>query len=245
MAKSQSVLWCEYWKFLDCFTDLATSEGLGKLEEYLKAKSEACKANMKNGVPLKRPVSCKCSSIGSPRGLECEDGVFDGSPSAPNSELVNNGRNTPCSRNRNVNVRRNFRNRLNLDESFQRTNENTQMKIDFENVSMDLKKMAVESTAFHVGTQKEDRENESSVKSQSPISPDFLNGSLDISNDSEDSLSGLIPDFQTLGLDEMRKSARDSASACVLSKRSPTEDRSYRDVETNETTEEISAFIEG
>ena len=36
MAHEMGVTWSEYWDFLDCFTDLSTTDGLHKLEAYLQ-----------------------------------------------------------------------------------------------------------------------------------------------------------------------------------------------------------------
>ena len=41
MAHDMGVTWNEYWDFLDCFTDLSTTDGLHKLEAYLRPLHES------------------------------------------------------------------------------------------------------------------------------------------------------------------------------------------------------------
>ncbi|XP_053557869.1 ankyrin repeat and LEM domain-containing protein 2 isoform X2 [Bombina bombina] len=41
LAHELDVPWVEYWAFLDCFTDLSSSEGLGKLDTYLRNREES------------------------------------------------------------------------------------------------------------------------------------------------------------------------------------------------------------
>ena len=38
LARDRGIRWTEYWSFLNCYTDLATPEGLGKLEQYFVNK---------------------------------------------------------------------------------------------------------------------------------------------------------------------------------------------------------------
>ncbi|XP_039627400.1 ankyrin repeat and LEM domain-containing protein 2 [Polypterus senegalus] len=48
LAHERGLPWAEFWEFLDCFIDLASSEGLQKMEEYLSKKdtSEPIKQEM-------------------------------------------------------------------------------------------------------------------------------------------------------------------------------------------------------
>ena len=41
--------WAEYWDFLDCFVDLASQEGLRKLEDYLSRKDFSQRAHGEAG----------------------------------------------------------------------------------------------------------------------------------------------------------------------------------------------------
>ena len=267
MVKSQNVSWCEYWKFLDCFTDFSTSEGLEKLEKYLKARTEVHRSSVENVVPLKTPVSSKCPSVGSLRGLLSGDDVFDGLESTPKSVIgqVREIGATPWSRTRNANIK-NFRNRLNLDESLE-SNENAQLKTNAEGGAMDLNSNLgntnVEQDNKHdiktehdISICEEQRKNDKRcsgrIKGQSPdspdtntSSPDYLKGSLDISNCSEDSLSGLIREFRMLSLDEISKSSGENSCANLVSKSSPTQDRDKRETESTERMEDTCLFIEG
>jgi hypothetical protein len=276
LAKSQNVLWCEYWQFLDCFTDLSTSEGLAKLEEYLKARSEAYMSSLENVVPLKTPVSSKCRSVGSLRGHLSGDDVFDGSECTPRSDTDQECdiSATPCSRTRNTNIK-NFRSRLNLDESPE-SNENMQSKINVECDAMDLNrnlgntdvkrddksdiktKPDIDISACQ-GQQANDKCCSNTINGLSPVSPDTNSlspdcpkGSLDISNCSQDSLSGLIPEFRMMSLDESSKSEDESSKSgdkngCIskVSECSPTEDECRCEIENTPRVENITFFVEG
>lgn len=114
MAKSQSVAWSEYWKFLDCFSDLSTRDGLTKLEEYLRGKKETCTSNVKKWHVLRTPDSGK-RSLGTHGLLNEDDFVFEQEDGAlePGYEARGN-RHTPTGRNRDI---KGFRNRLQWDES--------------------------------------------------------------------------------------------------------------------------------
>ncbi|XP_028410447.1 uncharacterized protein LOC114533060 [Dendronephthya gigantea] len=107
VAKSQNVSWCEHWKFLDGFTDLSTSDGLVKLEEYLKTKAH--RLNLEKTVPVETRVPIESSSFCSPCGSISDD-VFERSDGTPLSCI--------SSRNKNSNLK-NFRGRLKLEESLE------------------------------------------------------------------------------------------------------------------------------
>lgn len=275
VAKSQNILWREYWKFLDCFTDLSGSEGLAKFEQYLKAKTEEYKSNVENLVPLKTPISSECPLVESPRGnLTCDD-VFDGSGSTPKSEksLPDQIRFTPYSGTRNPNIK-NFRSRLNLEESpedradvllLDRNGQNKgndfNIKLGNTNSSRS-NELEINSKTEHdvriFPEQLTDEEKPCTCirKEKSPISPDanslspdYPKGSLDFSNCSEDSLSGLIPEFRTLSLEESPKSRGESSVAIMAaSECSPTEvvvQRAVGDSGTIADSNGICLFIEG
>ena len=111
LAKSQSVAWCEYWKFLDSFCDLSAKDGLAKLEEYLRGKK---KSNRDKRHVLRTPDSGK-RFLGTHGLLDGDDFVFEQEDGAlePGYEGRDN-RHTPTGRNRNI---KGFRSRLQWDES--------------------------------------------------------------------------------------------------------------------------------
>ena len=47
LARSMHVPWSEYWDFLDAYVDLASSEGLEKLEKYLQERQPAQSTDIK------------------------------------------------------------------------------------------------------------------------------------------------------------------------------------------------------
>ena len=267
LAKSQNVLWCEYWKFLDCFTDFSTNEGLARLEEYLREKTEEYKSNAVN-LPPKTPDSSKGLSNCSFRGCLSGDDVFDSSGITPRSATghVCEKNATPCSRTKNVSIK-NFRNRLNLDESPENNSENVRVESDVGTGSKDLNSnlgqtdeqnndrhnMTTEHDISICQDQQSDEKGYTSSKArQSPISPDAnssspecFKGSLDISNCSEDSLSGLIPEFRMLSLDESVKSREESCYDSEIPELSPTENQNKCVKENSKKIEDISLFIEG
>ena len=260
VAKSQNVSWCEYWKFLECFTDLSTNDGLAKLEKYLKERTEAYRTNVGNLVPLKTPVSIKCASVGSLRGISSGDDVFHDSESTPksDSEQLRDLTATPCSRTRNPNIT-NFRNRLNLDESPESNCERNTMEYDSNLENIDGQEKGVRDIQaqpdMDVSACHEEKTDEnycnSSMKRQSPVSPcskdlspDCSTRSLNISSCSEDSLSGLIPEFRTLSLDDSSKSKEENSCTTEVCEFSPSENRFGGEIE-NTQKEEVSFFIEG
>lgn len=268
MAKSQNVLWCEYWKFLDCFTDFSTNEGLARLEEYLKAKTEEYKSSVVNVPPPKTPDSSKFLSNWSCRGVLSGDDVFDSSGTTPRSATGHVcGKNaTPCSRTKNASIK-NFRNRLNLDESPENVCENERLETDVGDGSKDLNTSIGPTdgqdndrhnmeTGHDISICRDQQSDEkictSSMKRQSPISPDanfsspdYFKRSLDISNCSEDSLSGLIPEFRMLNLNESAKSRAGSCFDSEMSEHSPIENQDKCVKENNKKIEDVSLFIEG
>ena len=259
--------WCEHWKFLECFTDLSTEDGLAKLEKYLKEKTEAYRTNAGNIVPLKTPVSSKCASVRSPLGIYSGDDVFDGSECTPKSD-TNQPRDissTPCSRTRYPSLKY-FRNRLNLDESpesGQSTKEDDVMDLNSNLGDTDVKedgkgdiqtKPDMDTGICEQQQQQANGKycNSTSRGRQSTVSPDtkdlspgFSNTSLDISNCSEDSLSGMIEEFQALKLDESAKSKQENGCANNVSESSPTDDRCGCEIENTQREEDVRFFIEG
>ena len=116
LARAQSVTWCEYWKFLDCFTDLSTTDGLTKLEGYLQAKKEMYVSNMEKWKIHRTPDSEKRILDGSYHGarLDSDDRVFEQEERTlqPDHE-DRNYLQTPTGRNHNI---KGFRIRLKWDE---------------------------------------------------------------------------------------------------------------------------------
>ena len=47
LARSMHVPWSEYWDFLDAYVDLASKEGLEKLENYLQERQPAQSTDFK------------------------------------------------------------------------------------------------------------------------------------------------------------------------------------------------------
>ena len=101
MAHEMGVTWSEYWDFLDCFTDLSTTDGLHKLEaylqplhasesllaaqdeDYLQMEREMGRLNLgfsPDGKPLRGGVDggrvLRC--WGTPPAMGCQEGGVDG-----------------------------------------------------------------------------------------------------------------------------------------------------------------------
>lgn len=253
---------------MDCFTDFSSNEGLAKLEEYLKAKTEEYKSSVGNLPPPKTPDSSNRLSNCLFRGPLSEDDVFECSGNTPQSATGHlcERNATPCSRTKNASIK-NFRNRLNLDESPENNSENARQKGHAAAGSKDLN-----SNVGHTDEQGFDQPNmeteqdisisqdqqsdekiySSSKKGHSPISPGsnspstgHFKGSLDISNCSEDSLSGLIPEFRMLNLDESLKSREESRFDSEMCEHSPSENQDKCAKENSKKIEDISLFIEG
>ena len=245
---------------MECFTDLSTNDGLTKLENYLKERTQAYKTNERNLVPLKTPVSIKCASVGSLRGISSGDDVFDDSECTPRSgsDQRRDLTATPCSRTRNPNIT-NFRNRLNLDESPESNCERITMEYDPNLENMDGQEERVRDIQaqrdMDVGACHEQKTDKnycnSPMKGQSPVSPgatdlspEYSARSLNISSCSEDSLSGLIPEFRSLSLDDSSKSKEENNCATEVREFSPIENRCGGEIE-NTQKEDVSFFIEG
>ena len=240
------MLWCEYWKFLDCFTDLSTSEGLSKLEEYLRDKTEAYKSSVENVTLLKTPLSSKSSSIGSRRDCLTGDDVFNRSESTPSShaDQMCEKRATPCSRTRNADIK-NFRSRLNLDDSPEYMGD-IQVQPNQEKDAMDLN-----CNTRDTGVGEDDkpciqRENVTSTCQKTPcgsgineqssvttdinsLSPEDTKRSLDVSNYSDNSLSGLISEFRMLNLSETAKFTPENSSTSSTWECSPPDEQDKHD----------------
>ncbi|KAI9557040.1 hypothetical protein GHT06_016837 [Daphnia sinensis] len=89
IAQDLNVPWVEYWKFLDEFCDLCSSEGLRKLENYFRRKRnevEECQASP--NFEAQSPLSDLCNKLSqlhlqSPEVLENGNDEFFTPPSTP------------------------------------------------------------------------------------------------------------------------------------------------------------------
>lgn len=89
IAHDLNVPWSEYWKFLDEFCDLCSSEGLGKLENYFRDKRRDVEDfHSPTSLQAKSPLSDLCSKLSqlhlqSPEVVEHEYDEFFTPPSTP------------------------------------------------------------------------------------------------------------------------------------------------------------------
>ncbi|KAI1882427.1 hypothetical protein AGOR_G00250590 [Albula goreensis] len=71
LAHELDLPWAEYWEFLDCFVDLATGEGLQRLEEHLNSRA-ICEPEPEPGDPFRTPTTGRSVSVGASKEEEEE-----------------------------------------------------------------------------------------------------------------------------------------------------------------------------
>ncbi|XP_028418367.1 uncharacterized protein LOC114543683 [Dendronephthya gigantea] len=221
VAKSQNVSWCEHWKFLDGFTDLSTSDGLVKLEEYLKTKAH--RLNLEKTVPVETRVPIESSSFCSPCGSISDD-VFERSDGTPLSCI--------SSRNKNSNLK-NFRGRLKLEESLEDRGTEPIIKHD-----------ASQKTCEKICSIKQSL----SSSDTNELSPDYDKRSSDISNCSEISLSELTSEIRILSVgDDPNPRAETNFLNLVSDCPTIKDQNNYdtKDTPRKTNSDKASLFIEG
>lgn len=239
-----NVLWHEYWKFLDCFADLSTSDGLEKLEEYLKTNAKADRSKMENTKPAETPVFIESPSFISPRGSGSDD-VFERSNGTPmcRAILTHEINVTPRSRNRNSNVK-NFRSRLKLEQS---PGGSEYLEID----KIDWGKERRDDQIKHDETGEKICSNERSSTSPdaNDLSLNYGKRSLDVSKTCpETSLSELTSEIGMLNFGDAPNPGVETSFIDAVSKCSTIKDQNIHErKDTTRTTnsDEVSFFIEG